>query len=108
MLPPTPLDPTLPPLSPELTAASVDTLRPAEQLALIRADQRKEWLSGRRMLAEASPARSPALAGDSDSVLDLPPAESHLRTELGERPTVEEYARRFPAHGGLLGRRLGT
>jgi tetratricopeptide (TPR) repeat protein len=60
------------------------------------------------VLAEAYLARFPDLAGDTDTVLALLTGEFELRTELGDRPTVDEYARRFPAHARLLRRRLGV
>src|SRR5438045_2377178 len=106
-MPPPPHDRTLlQPLSRDLEDGRADTLRPAEQLALIRDDQRREWQAGRRVLAEAYLARFPDLAGDTDAVVDLVSGEFHIRAELGDRPTLDEYARRFPAHANVLRRRL--
>jgi tetratricopeptide (TPR) repeat protein len=106
MPPPTNDRTLLQPLSRDLEDGRADTLRPAEQLALIRADQRKEWQAGRRVLAEAYLARFCDLAGDTDAVVDLVSGEFQIRAELGDRPTVDEYARRFPAHANVLRRRL--
>src|SRR5262245_42322019 len=44
----------------------------------------------------------PDLASDEDLALDLIYAEYLARVELGERPPVEEYYRRFPQWGELL------
>jgi serine/threonine protein kinase len=67
-----------------------------ELLARLRADQQQRWLRGERVLAEEYRRRAPELRADAEVFLDLVFSEVLLRRKLGEAPTLEEYARRFP------------
>lgn len=96
----------LQPLSRAMREELVKTLKPAEQLSLIRTDQRREWLADRRVLIEAYLARFPSLTGDTSAVVELLWSEFQLRTELGDRPNPDEYERRFPDFADALRRRL--
>ena len=58
--------------------------------------QRQRWLEGDRMLVEALVAGREDLAGDEQGLLDLIYSEFCLREQLGDRPDLEEYLRRFP------------
>src|SRR5262245_25402230 len=62
-----------------------------------RAEQLARWESGDRVLLESLLEPQSDLWTQSDLLLDLIYAEVLLREEYGERPTAEEYARRFPA-----------
>jgi tetratricopeptide (TPR) repeat protein len=73
-------------------SASAD---PASIEALLD-DQSGCWRRGERLPAEVFLDRRPGLRGDSNAVLDLIYHEILLRCRLGERPTAEEYALRFP------------
>jgi serine/threonine protein kinase len=59
-------------------------------------DQSGCWRRGERLPAEVFLDRRPGLRGDTNAVLDLIYHEILLRCRRGERPTPEEYARRFP------------
>jgi WD40 repeat protein/tRNA A-37 threonylcarbamoyl transferase component Bud32 len=78
--------------------------RSAAALAeLLRQDQRSCWLLGRRVTVEDYLARHPELAADAAAVLDLICGEFVLRRQMGEQPTTQEYATRFPQYAPLLG-----
>ncbi|HEX4591449.1 MAG TPA: hypothetical protein VH120_16050, partial [Gemmataceae bacterium] len=93
-------------MSHALDGTHVDSQGPAQRIALVRAEQRREWQAGRRVLAEAYLARSPELAADADAVVNLAASEFELRTDLGDAPVIEEYLQRFPEHATALRRRL--
>src|SRR5262245_35856595 len=59
-------------------------------------DQSERWRRGQPVAVEVYLHRSPALAGDEESTLDLISNEIYLRCSLGQKPTVDEYRRRFP------------
>jgi tetratricopeptide (TPR) repeat protein len=59
-------------------------------------DQSGCWRRGERLPAEIFLDRWPGLLCDTDAVLDLIYHEILLRCRLGEHPTPEEYAGRFP------------
>jgi serine/threonine-protein kinase len=80
----------------------------ADQLQFIRDEQRREWQAGRRVLAEAYLERFPDIASESGAVADLIAGEYRLRAELGDHPSAEEYAQRFPQHATLLRRRIAA
>jgi hypothetical protein len=78
-----------------------------EWVEAIRADQRRRWPGGRRVPLEAYLANVAAPLGD-EAVLELIYAEVVLRTELGERPELEEYEQRFPQHAEALRRHFAV
>jgi eukaryotic-like serine/threonine-protein kinase len=67
------------------------------------ADQEQRWRSGTPLPVEHYLERDPALAADVEGVLDLIYKEVLLRTERGDLPQFEEYARRFPQLLDALG-----
>jgi WD40 repeat protein len=68
----------------------------ASLLALLLADQRRCWGRGQRVLAEVYCRHLPRLRQDDDLLFDLVWSEALLRQELGEMPSADEYAERFP------------
>ena len=71
----------------------------------VRLRQVAGWEAGERVLLE------PLLAGraaslDEEALLDLIYSEILLREEHGERPGLEEYVARFPAHEAALRRQF--
>jgi serine/threonine protein kinase len=77
-----------------LASASADTDRASVEALLV--DQSGCWRRGERLPAEVFLDRQPGLRCDTNAVLDLIYHEILLRCRRGERPTAEEYARRFP------------
>src|SRR5262249_39525714 len=75
-------------------------------LTLIRADQRKRWQRGERLLAEAYLVALPAVASQEETALDVIFSEIALREELGEKPGQDEYLRRFPRYETALRRQF--
>ena len=59
-------------------------------------DQSRRWRQGARVLVETYLQREPALAEDSEAVLDLVYHEVQLRRRRGETPQLDEYIARFP------------
>ncbi len=59
-------------------------------------EQRASWIRGERILVEDYLARSAALGGNAEAVLDLIYQEYILRRDMGENPDSSEYASRFP------------
>src|SRR5438105_10895116 len=78
-----------------------DYLQQALHLAL--ADQARCWRAGTPVAVENYLEREPGLLTDSEAVLDLIYREVLLRGERGEKPQLDEYARRFPDLAGALG-----
>src|SRR5262249_19066300 len=69
---------------------------PAEAAAVLRVDQRERWLAGERVPAEEYLKRCPAVQAETELAVELIYAEYLLREELGERPSPDEFQRRFP------------
>jgi predicted Ser/Thr protein kinase len=80
----------------------------AQQLAAIRAEQRREWQAGRRILTEAYLDRFADLAGNAAAVVDLAVGEYQLRSELGDNPSALEFVQRFPQQADALRRRFAA
>src|SRR5690349_22746360 len=68
----------------------------AALVSALRQDQRRHWRDGLRLKAEAYLARFAALRVAPDGAFLLIEGEILVREELGERPGLEEYLRRFP------------
>ena len=81
---------------------------PAEAADLVCADQVARWQGGERVPAEAYLALAPGLAGDPDAAFELIYSEFVLRESLGERPTPDEFAWRFPRFVGRLLRQVAV
>jgi WD40 repeat protein/tetratricopeptide (TPR) repeat protein len=64
--------------------------------ARLRAEQRRCWQAGDRLLVEDLLRRQPELRLDTEGLLEVIYGEVLLRDEHGERPQRDEYLRRFP------------
>jgi WD40 repeat protein len=71
-------------------------LGPVQGIEVLAVDQREHWLAHEKVPVEAYRERFPALLATDDDLLDLVYHELLLREELGEQPSPEEYAARFP------------
>jgi serine/threonine-protein kinase len=87
--------------------AACGPLAPLETAAVLRVDQGRRWQAGERVPAEAYLRRHPRVAEDRDAAFDLIFHEFLLREWRGERPSLDEYRRRFPALAEVL-KALGT
>jgi serine/threonine protein kinase/Tfp pilus assembly protein PilF len=76
------------------------------EVTQLRLDQRRRWRAGERVLVETYLAHQPALAADTEGLLDLIYNEIVLREELGEKPRYEEYLGRFPQFEDQLRRQF--
>src|SRR5262245_49488074 len=84
---------------------------PGDRSALLlrlRADQSARWLRGESYTVEDCLRAHPALADDEAVVLGLVDAELLLRQRGAERPTPDEYLRRFPRLERALRQRFAT
>jgi tRNA A-37 threonylcarbamoyl transferase component Bud32 len=70
-------------------------------------DMRRRWRAGDRVPAEAYLSGPQAVRGESQ-IVDLIYGEFCLREELGERPSAEEYARRFPRFATEIRRQIAV
>jgi serine/threonine protein kinase len=82
--------------------AGAGDLSPAQALAVLLVDQRQRWQREERFEAEQYLALAPALQADLEHTIQLIYGEFLLREELGEMPTLEEYAERFPPYAERL------
>jgi serine/threonine-protein kinase len=73
-----------------------EPLTPAQMVEVVRADRRRRWREGERVLAETYLERYPALLADINLAVELVYHEVLLREELGETFALEEYLQRFP------------
>src|SRR5260370_42671686 len=80
----------------DLNFASASADRARASIEALLDDQSGCWRRGERLPAEGYLDGWPGLRRDTDAVLDLIYHEILLRCRRGERPTPEEYARRFP------------
>ena len=71
---------------------------------LLRDDQRRRWQAGRPVPVAQYLDRFPQVCADSTLALDLIWSEYLIREDLGDKPTLEEYAREFPQYESLLAR----
>ncbi|HEX5271579.1 MAG TPA: serine/threonine-protein kinase, partial [Gemmataceae bacterium] len=71
-------------------------------VAVLLVDQRERWQVGERVPAESYLRRFPDLEADSEAVVELAYGEYLLREERAERPGLDEYLWRFPAHQDRL------
>lgn len=82
------------------------TLSPREVAAVLAVDQHERWKRGERVRAEDYLALQPGVSQDAELACDIVYGEYLLRESLGEKPTEEEYCRRFPALAGQLSRQI--
>jgi serine/threonine protein kinase/tetratricopeptide (TPR) repeat protein len=91
---------THPDLDTFLTAAGgVDAVQLSR---LARIDQHQRWHRCDRRAAEEYLDRYPSLQADHDSAVDLIYHEYLLREKHAERPSLEEYRKRFPQYAAAL------
>jgi len=74
--------------------------------AAVRADQRRRWRQGDRLLLELYLKDFPKLRADANGLLELIDGEINLRLEGGARPKEVEYQSRFPQLRDALQRRF--
>lgn len=86
-------------LNPDLT----DSERLIERIA---ADQMRRHRTGRRVPIETYLNLRPSLAQDAEALFELVYGEFVLRESLGETPTHEEFAWRFPSLADRLRRQI--
>jgi serine/threonine-protein kinase len=82
--------------------AAVGPLAPDQLAAVLLVEQRERWRRGQRPLAETYLAAYPEVPTDPEAAVDLIYGEFLLRVEFGDRPTLAEYQRRFPAYADCL------
>src|SRR5262249_13629562 len=66
------------------------------------AEQRRDWMEGKRTPAAEWLRQYPALASDPALAAEVVYHEFTLREELGETPDWEDYLRQFPGHAAAL------
>jgi WD40 repeat protein/serine/threonine protein kinase len=99
--PPTPLSPSLHNLFKQ-----AGTFSRSSFLAMLRADQRKRWQRGERLLVETYLQRLPNVAADEEAILDLIYSEVVVRDDLAQAPSLDEYVHRFPQYEASLRRQF--
>jgi serine/threonine protein kinase len=72
------------------------------QVAVLAVDQEERWRRGERVPAESYLEKCPALLQEPEKALELIYGEFLLRQELGDKPRLEEFTRRFPAFTARL------
>jgi serine/threonine protein kinase/tetratricopeptide (TPR) repeat protein len=85
-------------LRPPAADAAQDRSRKRELLA----EQQEDWEAGRPVPPEAYLSRWPSDPRTDPDAASLIVAEFFRRREQGERPSLQEYQRRFPEHGPAL------
>jgi tRNA A-37 threonylcarbamoyl transferase component Bud32 len=86
--------------------AAAGPLAPDRVAAVLLVEQRERWRRGQRPFAEAYLAGHPEVQRDPEAAVDLIYGEFLLRVEFGDRPTLAEYQRRFPAYADWLDKQL--
>ncbi len=78
----------------------------AVDFAALIDDQRARWRKGEPVAVEVYLEQNPALAARDDTILDLIYNEVVLREEVGQKPRLDEYLRRFPRWAPQLARKF--
>ena len=76
-------------------------------VAILYTTRRESWTRGDRSLVELLLDRYPALHDSPEHTIDLIYGEFLVRSEIGEKPTAEEYAKRFPHFADVLRQQIG-
>jgi serine/threonine protein kinase len=94
--------------APDLRAfLTLHKVKGAEQIATIVAvDQYQRWLAGQRVSAEQYLTLLPSGPETDQAACDIIYGEYLLREQFGERPSLEEFRRRFPTQARLLSRQV--
>jgi tetratricopeptide (TPR) repeat protein len=77
---------------------------PERLLEAVLAEQRRDWIAGKRIAAEEMLREYPELAGEPACAAELIYHEFSLRYELGESPDWQQQLRQYPEHAALLER----
>lgn len=86
--------------------AQCGDLNPAQQLAVLLADQPRRWQTDRALTVEEYLARLPDLAGDPDIKLQLAVGEFQARQNSDTSPAVDEFTARFSDISDVLRSKL--
>jgi tRNA A-37 threonylcarbamoyl transferase component Bud32/tetratricopeptide (TPR) repeat protein len=81
---------------------STETAPPNDVLENALDEQRRDWMSGKRILAAELLLRLSEVSSNPADAADLIYHEYLLRAELGESPDSEEYLRDFPRYADRL------
>ncbi len=81
---------------------STETAPPKDVLESALDEQRRDWMSGKRILAAELLLRLSEVSSNPADAADLIYHEHLLRAELGESPDWEEYLRDFPRYADRL------
>ncbi|MFN4257918.1 MAG: protein kinase domain-containing protein [Gemmataceae bacterium] len=81
-------------------------LYPLALREMVKQDMEARWREGRPLWLEAYIKRYPALARDSNELLELIAWEYQVRKNCGVAPTLTMYQHRFPRHFNALRQRL--
>jgi serine/threonine protein kinase/tetratricopeptide (TPR) repeat protein len=73
-------------------------------LDAVLADQRCDWIAGKRIPADETLRQHPELADEPAFAAELIYHEFSLRQELGESPDWQQHTRQYPGHAALLER----
>jgi tRNA A-37 threonylcarbamoyl transferase component Bud32 len=92
-------------------AGSHSLLRPDQADGLLErlldavlAEQRCDWIAGKRIPADETLRQHPELAGEPACAAELIYHEFSLRQEQGELPDWQQHTRQYPEHAALLER----
>ncbi len=81
---------------PDMLLKNAGPLSPLQTAEVLALDQWHRWRTGECISAADYLARHPAVSGDPEAALLLVYGEYLIREELGENPSKEDYAARFP------------
>jgi formylglycine-generating enzyme required for sulfatase activity/predicted Ser/Thr protein kinase len=70
----------------------------------VLAEQRRDWIAGKRIPADETLRQHPELAAEPASAAEVFYHEFSLRQELGESPDWQQQLRQYPEHATLLER----
>jgi tRNA A-37 threonylcarbamoyl transferase component Bud32 len=86
-----------------LLPAQADGL-PETLLDAVLAEQRRDWIAGKRIPADETLRQHPELSDDLACAAELIYHEFSLRQELGESPDWQQQLRQYPEHAAFLER----
>ncbi len=86
-----------------LVPAQADGL-PDGLLDAVLAEQRRDWIAGKRIPADETLRQHPELADEPACAAELIYHEFSLRQELGESPDWQQHTRQYPEHAAMLER----
>ena len=85
---------------PVIIRENIDSLSASlsDQIEMLAGELRSRWKSGQRVGVEQLGSAIEQVAKNEEQLLDLIYHEVLLREEFGEKPTLEDFAARFPQH----------